>query len=172
MNKLNMHEHSPESYYHSETCRARSCAASTSPKEAVFHTANTLPLSVGANASVPKTIKHKSTWSASVRIWTHDNPRTLEWRSRERNFLSELISGIVCFHHRQPHQRARFMSQCYGALRVPVRHERLKSIGRDVLQETDKTSPFYNITDRVDSPVAPSGSGGLGAAICSVPFPS
>jgi hypothetical protein len=47
VNKLNMHEHSPESYYHSETCRARSCAASTSPKEAVFHTANTLPLSVG-----------------------------------------------------------------------------------------------------------------------------
>ena len=106
-----MHEHSPESYYHSETCRARSCAASTSPKEVVFHTANTLPRSVGANASVPKAIKHKSTWSTSVRIWTHDHPRTLEWRSRERSCLSELISGIVCFHHRQPHQRARFMSQ-------------------------------------------------------------
>ena len=32
--------------------------------------------------------------------------------------------------------------------------------------------PSYNMTDRLDSPVAPSGSGGLGAAICSVPFPS
>lgn len=32
--------------------------------------------------------------------------------------------------------------------------------------------PFYNMTDRLDSPVAPSGSGGLGAAICRVPFPS
>jgi hypothetical protein len=34
------------------------------------------------------------------------------------------------------------------------------------------TPSSYNITDRVDNPVAPSGSGGLGAAICSVPFPS
>jgi hypothetical protein len=32
--------------------------------------------------------------------------------------------------------------------------------------------PFYNMTDRLESPVAPSGSGGLGAAICRVPFPS
>ena len=32
--------------------------------------------------------------------------------------------------------------------------------------------PFYNMTDRLDSPVAPSGSGGLGAAICRAPFPS
>ena len=32
--------------------------------------------------------------------------------------------------------------------------------------------PFYNMTNRLDSPVAPSGSGGLGAAICRVPFPS
>jgi hypothetical protein len=31
---------------------------------------------------------------------------------------------------------------------------------------------FYNMTVRLDSPVAPSGSGGLGAAICRVPFPS
>jgi hypothetical protein len=163
VNKLNMHEHSPESYYHSETCRARSCAASTSPKEAVFHTANTLPLSVGEKASVPKAIKHKSTWSTSVRIWTHDHSRTLEWRSRERSSLSELISGIVCFHHRQPHQRARFMNQCYGALRVPVRHERLKSIGRDVLQETDKTSPslqHYGPSGQPRSPVRLGRAGG------------
>ena len=27
----------------------------------------------------------------------------------------------------------------------PVPHERLKSIGRDVLQETDKTSPFTTL---------------------------
>ena len=34
------------------------------------------------------------------------------------------------------------------------------------------TPSSYNITDRVESPVAPSGSGELGATICSVPFPS
>ena len=62
-----------------------------------------------------------------------------------------------------------------GFIRMPTAKGRY--LWQQIFRKTSAVSgqmalPFYNMTDRLDSPVAPSGSGELGAAICRVPFPS
>jgi hypothetical protein len=60
---------------------------------------------------------------------------------------------------------------CVMSLALPFRL-RQSVVGTTGIQTFVFGPFFYNITDRLESPVAPSGSGGLGVAICSVPFPS